>query len=90
MSTDPTPTDWPTLEQQHAVVLELLGMSLDLENDLDRTAAAVRRFWRDWPESRRQSVRALSSFLADAIEELCGVVSAREDAKRRRDADDVH
>ena len=62
---DPTPTDEPTLEQ----------------DDLDRTAAAVRRFWRDWPESRRQSVRDLSSFLADAIEELCVVV-----AKRERDA----
>lgn len=44
----------------------------------DRVAAAaaeVRKYWRDWPQERRDSVRALSGFLADAIEELVNAVA---------------
>jgi hypothetical protein len=37
---------------------------------LAQAAAEVRTYWRDWPQERRDRVRALSSFLADAIEAL--------------------
>lgn len=33
-------------------------------------AHEVRKYWRDWPQERRDGVRALSSHLADAIEAL--------------------
>lgn len=39
-------------------------------------AAEVQRYWRDWPQERRDKVRALSSFLADAIEALSVEVEA--------------
>ena len=38
-------------------------------------AHEVRDYWRDWPQERRDAVRALSGFLADAIEELALAVS---------------
>jgi hypothetical protein len=42
--------------------------------DLTPLAAEVAKYWRDWPQSRRDAVRDLSSFLADAIENLAFAV----------------
>lgn len=38
-------------------------------------AHEVRKYWRDWPQERRDAVRSLSQFLADAIEELSDAVA---------------
>jgi hypothetical protein len=48
---------------------------------VSKAAAEVRKYWRDWPQERRDAVRALSGFLADAIEELAAAV---EEAPRGR------
>ena len=37
---------------------------------LAAAATEVQKYWRDWPQARRDGVRALSSHLADAIEAL--------------------
>lgn len=42
---------------------------------VSKAAAEVRKYWRDWPQERRDKVRALSGFLADAIEELADAVA---------------
>lgn len=47
-------------------------------------AAEVRKYWRDWPQERRDGVRALSSFLADAIEALAVEVEASPRGMRGR------
>jgi hypothetical protein len=41
---------------------------------VSKAAAEVRKYWRDWPQERRDGVRALSGHLADAIEELAAAV----------------
>lgn len=43
---------------------------------LAQAAAEVRTYWRDWPQQQRDSVRALSPFLADAIEALASSVES--------------
>lgn len=45
-------------------------------NELAAAAREVVKYWRDWPQSHRDSVRELSSFLANAIEGLASVVEA--------------
>jgi hypothetical protein len=40
-------------------------------------AAWVVRLWRDWPQDRRDKVRALSGHLADALEDLRAVLARR-------------
>jgi hypothetical protein len=44
---------------------------------LEDAASDVVKFWRDWPEERRTCVRALSGFLADALESLEATVRQR-------------
>lgn len=39
-------------------------------------AREVRKYWRDWPQEQRDRVRALSPFLADAIEAMCVTVES--------------
>jgi hypothetical protein len=58
-----------------------LHRQLDYERDVVRALSddngrlqaridEVRKYWRDWPQSRRDGVRALSTFVHDAIENL--------------------
>lgn len=44
---------------------------------LYQQAAEVRKYWRDWPEGRRHGRRALSGFLANAIEKLSDIVERK-------------
>lgn len=45
--------------------------------EVARKAAWVVRLWSDWPQDRRDKVRALSGHLADAIEDLRAVLARR-------------
>lgn len=46
------------------------------DHRIANAAREVRKYWRDWPQERRDGVRALSPFLADAIEALAAEVEA--------------
>jgi hypothetical protein len=43
---------------------------------LANAAREVRKYWRDWPQERRDGVRSLSGHLADAIEAMCVTVES--------------
>lgn len=47
-------------------------------NEIAGAAREVVKYWRDWPQSRRDSVAALSQFLAAALNDLAVAVVWRQ------------
>lgn len=45
-------------------------------NEVAEAAREVVKYWRDWPQSKRDSVAALSQFLAAALDDLAAAVES--------------